>query len=128
MKTFGKYLLVAVVAVVLGLYLGANYREPLKSSPIPIVADVNNPDVRETPDGNTKFTSPLLECAELPESASDSEIDAAKSAVQNIIDTRKASADVSEASVYFRDLNNGPWFGINQDNNYFPASLLKLPL
>src|ERR1035437_1746058 len=36
------------------------------------------------------------------------------------------SGKANTISVYFRSLNNGPWFGINQDENYFPASLLKV--
>ncbi len=31
-------------------------------------------------------------------------------------------------AVYFRDLNNGPWFGINETERFYPASLLKVPL
>lgn len=31
-------------------------------------------------------------------------------------------------AVYFRDLNNGPWFGVNEDENFFPASLIKVPV
>lgn len=31
-------------------------------------------------------------------------------------------------AMYFRNLNNGPWFGINPDENFAPASLLKVPL
>jgi len=129
MRAFGKYLILGVIALFAGLYVGANYRgEPLKASPIPIVNNIEDPDIRETPDGQTKFTSPLLECAELPENVSDSALNAAKSAVQNLIRARKASGDVDDVSVYYRDLNNGPWFGVNEKVNYFPASLLKLPL
>lgn len=32
------------------------------------------------------------------------------------------------ASVYYRDLNSGRWFGINENMPYSPASLLKVPL
>ncbi|MBU0598041.1 class A beta-lactamase-related serine hydrolase, partial [Patescibacteria group bacterium] len=35
---------------------------------------------------------------------------------------------INHISVYFRDLNNGPWFGINEKENFAPASLLKTPL
>jgi beta-lactamase class A len=35
---------------------------------------------------------------------------------------------LSEASVYFRQLNGGPWFGINEDTLFTPGSLLKVPL
>lgn len=33
-----------------------------------------------------------------------------------------------EYSVYYRDLISGRWFGINEDEKYSPASLLKVPL
>lgn len=35
---------------------------------------------------------------------------------------------VTDVAVYFRDLENGPIFGINDDAEFAPASLLKLPL
>jgi len=38
---------------------------------------------------------------------------------------RKAAIHVS---VYFRDLNNGPWMGINERERFEPASLMKVPL
>lgn len=30
--------------------------------------------------------------------------------------------------MYFRNLNNGPWFGINENEGFSPASLMKLPI
>ncbi len=30
--------------------------------------------------------------------------------------------------VYYRDLNNGPWVGVNHSEKFIPASLLKIPL
>jgi beta-lactamase class A len=38
------------------------------------------------------------------------------------------SRGVTNASVYFRDLESGPIFGINEYADFAPASLLKLPL
>ncbi len=35
---------------------------------------------------------------------------------------------VSSVAVYFRDLEGGPWFGINEDDEFYPASLLKTPI
>ncbi len=35
---------------------------------------------------------------------------------------------LTEAGVYFRDLENGPVFGVNETLEFAPASLLKLPL
>lgn len=30
--------------------------------------------------------------------------------------------------IYIRNLNNGPWFGINENEKYSPASLMKVPI
>jgi len=35
---------------------------------------------------------------------------------------------LQDGSVYFRDLNNGMWFGINEGVFYRPASMLKVPV
>ena len=44
------------------------------------------------------------------------------------IDIWKKQGDVSRIGVYFRDLQNGPIFGVNEDEYFVPASLLKLPI
>lgn len=33
-----------------------------------------------------------------------------------------------EVGFYFNDLNNAGWFGVNEDEKFIPASLLKLPM
>jgi beta-lactamase class A len=43
------------------------------------------------------------------------------------LNLRKSEGKVKELSVFFRDLNNGPTFTINEDQGFIPASLLKLP-
>ncbi|MDQ5968539.1 MAG: beta-lactamase class [Patescibacteria group bacterium] len=30
--------------------------------------------------------------------------------------------------IYVRNLNNGPWFGINENEKYSPASMMKVPI
>lgn len=34
----------------------------------------------------------------------------------------------THVSVYYRNLNNGNWFGVNEKEEFSPASLMKLPL
>ena len=51
-----------------------------------------------------------------------------KAKLVEAIEEKKSSGDIINASVYFRDLNNGPTFGIEEYSNFSPASLLKLPL
>ena len=45
-----------------------------------------------------------------------------------LIEAEKTSGRLTDASVYFRDLKNGPIFGVNEAADYAPASLLKVPL
>jgi len=74
------------------------------------------------------FINPLLECEMEGQILNNEYIpfeEEAKNKIQkNIIDIKRAK----EVSVYYRDLNNGPWFGINEGENFSPASLLKVPL
>jgi beta-lactamase class A len=35
---------------------------------------------------------------------------------------------VQNISLCYRDLNNGPWFAVNEDKIFYPSSLLKVPL
>ncbi len=44
------------------------------------------------------------------------------------IDALQKEGKVSHVSVYFRELDNGPRFGIEEYENFYPASLLKVPV
>lgn len=44
------------------------------------------------------------------------------------IDEQEQAGVVTDAAVYFRDLQNGPWFGIRESEQFLPASLFKLPV
>lgn len=48
--------------------------------------------------------------------------------LDNWIDQQRSSGTISGAAVYFRDMENGPWFGINEEDDYMPASLFKVPV
>lgn len=45
----------------------------------------------------------------------------------SFIDGKKKSGNIQEISVYFRDLESGPIFGIDETKDFIPASLLKFP-
>jgi len=51
-----------------------------------------------------------------------------KKDISELIAEKKALKKTSFVSVYLRDLNNGPWIGINEQEKFSPASLLKVPL
>lgn len=44
------------------------------------------------------------------------------------LDKEKKLGKISNASLYFRDLNNGPTFYFNEQEEFAPMSLLKLPM
>jgi beta-lactamase class A len=77
---------------------------------------------------NGALTNPLLECAESADELSVGERAAIERTVRTYLEGAIKRGMVTEAAVYFRDLNNGPWFGINERELFTPASLLKLPL
>ena len=77
--------------------------------------------------GNYKFTNPLLEC-DSTSSSSDQYLVDLRTNLNTLIDQLTADHQLSFASVYYRDLNNGPWFGINENELFSPASLAKVPL
>jgi len=51
-----------------------------------------------------------------------------KSDLVDYIETEKKDGSITSASVYFRDLQNGPIMSINEQELFAPASLLKVPL
>jgi beta-lactamase class A len=51
-----------------------------------------------------------------------------KNDLTDYIERRKKDGKLTSASVYFRDLQNGPTMSIDSQEFFIPASLLKLPL
>ncbi|MFA5532439.1 MAG: serine hydrolase [Candidatus Shapirobacteria bacterium] len=74
---------------------------------------------------NYQFISPLLECNSNSDNIT---LYPLKNSINHIINQEINSNNITFASVYFRDLNNGPWFGINEKEYFSPASLAKVPL
>jgi len=72
-----------------------------------------------------QLTNPLLDC-EFFNPSLNLKTNLIKKDVEKLIENY--SDIVSDVSVYYRDLNNGPWFGINERDKFAPASLLKVPV
>lgn len=82
-------------------------------------------EIRKTE--NYKFINPLLEC----ESASFSQnvaLDNLRNEILSGVASLKSKHLLTQISIYFRDLNNGPWLGIDEKEDFSPASLIKVPL
>jgi len=73
------------------------------------------------------LTNPLLEC-EIGDQESFKEIKLFREKLQAVVDKHIAFGKATYVSLYFRDLNNGPWMGINEKEEFSPSSLLKVPL
>lgn len=71
------------------------------------------------------FTSPILDCEAFEEGE---ETILPRKEVFSKVEYLKEEYNIKHISVYFRDLNNGPWLGINEKEAFVPASLLKVPL
>ncbi|MFA5039631.1 MAG: serine hydrolase [Candidatus Omnitrophota bacterium] len=83
------------------------------------------PAFQEVREGGYEFINPLLECepGEMPQ-----ELIPFKNKIAEAVQAAVQSKQAIEVGVYFRDLNNGPWFGINENLKFLPASLLKVPI
>ena len=108
--------LFGVLMLLIGLVVGLNLRvfPKIKSSQ----------EFRQS--GDYRFTSPLLDC-EIDQDIGTGEYKPSRIDVMDIISNNTNNGKINYAAVYFRDLNNGPWFGINEKELFAPASLLKLP-
>ncbi len=121
--------LFTVALISLGFYFGTahdRYWPPPHSPP-------KHPSSLRLPDRHLKkhtaqntLTNPLLECGEI-NNIPNNVIKKLKSNIQAFIDQNTADKQPDVISVYFRDLNNGPTFGINEQATFIPGSLLKVP-
>jgi beta-lactamase class A len=82
----------------------------------------------EVRDGGYRWISPLLECDEDRDVLRNQELRPFRERVEASLRTPAVQAAVTSASVYFRELNDGIWFGINEAASYAPASMRKVPM
>lgn len=75
---------------------------------------------------NYKYINPILECN--PDISLNNQLTPLKQKIETIINREINNKNISFAAIYFRDLNNGPWFGINEKEYFSPASLIKVPI
>lgn len=116
------YVAIVVVLVVTAFILGMFVAR--RSS------TVNEPDIStsnfESRLGGYSFINPLLECN--IQEVGGKEFKELNQKILSYINTEAKQGDIKMTSVYFRDLNNGPSFGINSDELFSPSSLLKVPV
>jgi beta-lactamase class A len=71
------------------------------------------------------FTNPILDCEN--NNQGDESVISSKNLNDKVLQL-KSKYSLTHISLYFRDLNNGPWIGINEKEIFSPASLLKVPI
>lgn len=85
-----------------------------------------SPD-REIRPGRDGFTNPLLDC-EVADYVRGRELPSFKGELEELVAGFVGRGEADEVALYFRDLDNGPWFGIREKDTFTAASLLKVPL
>lgn len=116
-----------LIILIATITFGFGFFYPHKPATIP--SPVNQPNtplaIRQS---GYHYINPLLECDNTEGIENNSELTHLKSSLTTQINQMYEKQSVSHIAVYFRDLNNGPWFGINEDSDFTPASLLKVPV
>ena len=109
-----------IIAVIIG-WFGRYYYVHMLNAHIPVLSDAIRADSPEyiyinpylyTNDNNKKYA----------------DLDPLSTSINTYITSLHQTdpAHISNISVYYRDLNSGHWMGINQDEKYQPASLMKV--
>lgn len=114
--TPGSVLTIALAAL-LGLLIG-RYAVPAQQSAGQTLFDRQH---------DFSYVNPLLACAD-PSGTLPGEVVRTRVALEAYLDTARSQGRIAEAGIFFRDLNNGPWFGIGDETTFSPGSLLKVPL
>lgn len=109
---------------ILGLLCGTGVGFVLANS---YVLDAENNATHAVRQGGFDFINPLLEC-EVANSIENKSLQSMKGEVEHVIRQVKDEKRAEHVSVYYRDLNNGAWYGIDEQEAFAPASLLKVPI
>lgn len=87
-----------------------------------------NKEFKEIRQSGYRFINPLLECEMARDTIETRELLPFKYKVEKLVEEKISAGKAKHISIYFRDMHNGPWFGINEKQEFSPASMLKVPL
>lgn len=108
-----------VVGIALGVFLGLFTRRAETFAAIG--------QVRGAEEGKYRFINPLLEC-DIAKGVIDTQKTHFGDDLERFMERDPHVLAVADVAVYFRDLNNGPTFGVDINEPFIPASLLKVPV
>lgn len=72
------------------------------------------------------FISAEIDCGSINERAE--QVESLDRAIETYANQEEKSGRAEKISVFFRDLETRRWFGVNENVNFYPASLAKLPI
>ena len=102
----------------LAFYLGTKYNpNPPETSP---TKEYRNSQ-------NYQLINPLLEC-DTSDNSPNFQLQSLKKILNQEIINQQKQSNLTHVSLYYRDLNNGPWLGINENSLFTLASLIKVPI
>jgi len=116
-KKFLPFVFLLCVGFILGLISSEKIKD-LSVKKIPF-----DPTRLEKRESGYTFINPLLECEYLANQGELS-LKNIKDKIEKIVENYPKES----VSIYYRDLLNGPWYGVNEDGQFAPQSLLKLPV
>jgi beta-lactamase class A len=73
--------------------------------------------------GKYAYISPVVDSELVRQSPTLADL---KGRLDAYVDEAKSRGIATRIGLYYRDLNNGPWLGIDYDEEFYPASLVKL--
>ncbi len=82
----------------------------------------------ERREGTFRLVNPLLECDLAEDVLRNRELIPFKEKVAAWVRGRVSAGAATTVAVYFRELNDGIWFGVGDTERFVPASLRKLPM
>lgn len=108
-----NFLLLLIIIILFIFMIREGNKDKTRHS---IVRDVND---------SFPLTNPILDCEN---NISGEELIVQSKLINEKVEDLKDKYSINHISLYFRDLNNGPWIGINEKEEFSPASLLKVPI
>jgi beta-lactamase class A len=84
--------------------------------------------IKESTEGTFRFIRSFAESNALGKNHPTRELKPFQYKVNSLVENALKNGDANAISVYFRDLNNGNWFGIREHDKFSPKILLKVPL
>lgn len=117
-------IIISIISLVIGLFL---WKFSFSDDTLSDTSIWDEPIGIRSLSGYT-FTNPLLECENNGSFAKQKYIPFEKNTLERIQEEIIEKNPNIHLSVYFRNLNNGPWFGIWEDEKFLPASLMKVTL